>query len=69
MSRILLTGAAGGIGKIMRKKLKGWKDILRVSDIADLGEADKQAVEPSKRASKTSFLVRTAGTPFVSVVG
>lgn len=37
MSRILLTGAAGGLGKVLRKNLNGFRDILRVSDIANLG--------------------------------
>ncbi len=41
MTRILLTGAAGMLGKVLRKKLNGWKTILRVSDIADLGPARK----------------------------
>ena len=39
--RILLTGAAGGLGKILREKLKDWTDILRVSDLADLGAAQE----------------------------
>jgi len=39
MSKILLTGAAGGVGQVMRKTLNGWRETLRVSDIADLGEA------------------------------
>ncbi len=39
MSRILLTGAAGGLGQVLRKSLSGWKYTLRVSDIAPLGEA------------------------------
>lgn len=39
MTRILLTGAAGMLGKVLRENLRGWQDSLRVSDIADLGEA------------------------------
>ena len=39
LSRILLTGGAGGLGQILRKKLNGWKDVIRVSDIAELGVA------------------------------
>lgn len=41
MSRILLTGAGGMVGSELRKSLNGWKDILRVSDIADLGDAKR----------------------------
>jgi uronate dehydrogenase len=37
--RLLLTGAAGGIGKLLRERIKPWADIVRVSDIADLGAA------------------------------
>ena len=37
--RILLTGAAGGIGSWLRDRIKPWADIVRVSDRANLGEA------------------------------
>ena len=37
--RLLLTGAAGGIGRELRARLKDDAEILRVSDIADLGPA------------------------------
>lgn len=36
--RILLTGAAGGLGKVLRPRLSRYCDVLRVSDIAALGE-------------------------------
>jgi uronate dehydrogenase len=36
--RILLTGAAGGVGRVLRDRIKEWADIVRVSDIVDLGE-------------------------------
>jgi uronate dehydrogenase len=39
MKRLLITGAAGGVGREMRKRLAGMADILRLSDIADLGDA------------------------------
>lgn len=41
MKRILLTGAGGNLGRVLRETLKGWVDILRLSDISDLGEAEK----------------------------
>ncbi len=41
MSRILLTGAAGGLGKVLRASLNGWQTTLRVSDIVDMGRASK----------------------------
>lgn len=39
MKRLLITGAAGGLGSEMRKRLTHLAEIIRVSDIADLGEA------------------------------
>jgi uronate dehydrogenase len=39
MKRVLLTGAAGGIGRRMRQALAGAYPILRLSDIVDLGPA------------------------------
>jgi uronate dehydrogenase len=37
--RLLLTGAAGGLGRELRPRLKAYCDHLRLSDIADLGSA------------------------------
>jgi len=37
--RLLLTGAAGGLGRVLRPRLKAWCTLLRLSDIADLGTA------------------------------
>jgi uronate dehydrogenase len=37
--RILMTGAAGGLGKVLRERIKPWADVVRLSDIADMGEA------------------------------
>lgn len=44
--RILLTGAAGNLGQQMRGALAAWADIVRVSDIASLGDvaAHEEAV-------------------------
>lgn len=39
MTRVLITGAAGGIGRVLRQGLGGRYDLLRLSDIAPLGEA------------------------------
>ncbi|HUL95908.1 MAG TPA: NAD(P)-dependent oxidoreductase [Usitatibacter sp.] len=35
--RLLLTGAAGGLGRVLRPAMRGWAPALRVSDIAPLG--------------------------------
>jgi uronate dehydrogenase len=37
--RLLLTGAAGGLGRELRRRLKAYCDTLRLSDIAPLGAA------------------------------
>ncbi|KWK48406.1 NAD-dependent dehydratase [Burkholderia stagnalis] len=37
--RLLLTGAAGNLGCQLRGALAGWADIVRVSDVAPLGDA------------------------------
>ncbi len=37
--RLLLTGAAGALGRILREQLKADCDVLRLSDMADLGAA------------------------------
>jgi len=38
-NRLLLTGAAGGLGRVLRPRLKPWCTVLRLSDIAELGTA------------------------------
>lgn len=39
-NRVLITGAAGGLGKQLRANAKHYADVLRLNDIADLGSAD-----------------------------
>src|SRR6188768_1608945 len=39
LDRLLLTGAAGGLGQVLRASLKPFARTLRVSDIADVGTA------------------------------
>jgi uronate dehydrogenase len=38
-ARLLLTGAAGSLGRVLRARLKRQCDTLRLSDVADLGAA------------------------------
>lgn len=40
MKRILLTGAGGNLGRVLRTKLAGWVDVLRLSDIAEMADAE-----------------------------
>ncbi len=39
MKRLLITGAAGGLGTVMRQRLTHLADTLRLSDISPLGDA------------------------------
>ena len=39
VKRLLLTGAAGGLGQVLRASLAPFATSLRLSDVADLGEA------------------------------
>jgi len=58
--RLLLTGAAGGLGKALRPRLKAYCDTLRLSDISDLGSAaageELQPVRLEDRAAMLSLL-------------
>ena len=38
-NRLLLTGAAGGLGKVLRETLRPYANILRLSDIAEMAPA------------------------------
>jgi len=40
MKRILITGAAGKIGSVLRKELRSFDPLIRLLDIAPLGAAD-----------------------------
>jgi uronate dehydrogenase len=55
--RLLLTGAAGALGKVLRASLAAHTDILRVSDINDLGSAapHEEAIQ-CDLADKTSTI-------------
>ena len=39
LGRVLLTGAAGGLGQVLRQRLKPYAGWMRLSDVAPLGEA------------------------------
>ena len=36
-TRLLLTGAGGGLGTVLRERIKPWTEIVRLSDVIDLG--------------------------------
>lgn len=37
--RLLLTGAGGGLGTLLRERIKPWAEVIRVSDVRDLPAA------------------------------
>lgn len=62
MKRLLITGAAGGLGSVCRKRLTHLAEILRVSDIADLGDAAAhEEVVPCDLADKAAVEALVAG--------
>lgn len=44
-NRLLLTGAAGGLGKVLRESLKPYANTLRLSDIAPMAPAINSSEE------------------------
>ncbi|NQD79520.1 NAD(P)-dependent oxidoreductase, partial [Pseudomonas sp. CrR14] len=44
-NRLLLTGAAGGLGKVLRERLQPLTKILRLSDIAEMAPAEGEHIE------------------------
>ena len=55
LDRLLLTGAAGGLGVVLRDSLKPYARALRVSDIADLGAAGQgEETAPCNLADKSA---------------
>lgn len=40
LARLLLTGAAGGLGKVLRESLKPYADVIRLSDISPMNPAN-----------------------------
>lgn len=53
-NRLLLTGAAGGLGKVLRERLRPYAKVLRLSDIADMAPAadDSEEVLPCDLSDK-----------------
>lgn len=68
--RLLLTGAAGGLGRVLRPRLAGCCDALRVSDIADLGAAAAgEEVVPARLQDKAAMLALLEGVDAVVHLG
>lgn len=70
MQRLLLTGAAGGLGAMLRKELAGYAPILRLSDIADLGEAGPgEEIMPCDLADATGVERLVDGCDYIVHLG
>lgn len=64
--RLLLTGAAGGLGQVLRERIKPWAHIVRLSDRADMGEAlDGEELVRCDLADKPAVLALTEGVDAV----
>ena len=60
--RLLLTGAAGGLGRELRRRLPAHCEILRLSDVAALGEAaPHEELRPVDLADADAVLALLAG--------
>ena len=69
-ARLLLTGAAGGLGRVLRPRLKACCDTLRVSDIAELGDAAAgEEVRPARLEEKAAVRALLEGVDAVVHLG
>src|SRR6478736_4661113 len=71
LPRLLLTGAAGGLGKVLRERLKPYADILRLSDIAgmDAATGPGEEVVPCNLADKQAVDALVAGCDAIVHLG
>ncbi|AKJ31090.1 NAD-dependent epimerase/dehydratase family protein [Caldimonas brevitalea] len=68
--RLLLTGAAGGLGRQLRQRLKAYCDVLRLSDIADLGAAAPgEELVPARLEDRAAVLALLDGVDGVVHLG
>jgi uronate dehydrogenase len=68
--RLLLTGAAGGLGRVLRDRLKAHCTTLRVSDRADLGQAAPgEELAPADLADADAVRTMMAGVDAVVHLG
>jgi uronate dehydrogenase len=71
LGRLLLTGAAGGLGKVLRERLRPFADILRLSDIANPAPAQGtfEEVVPCNLADKAAVDALVAGCDAIVHLG
>ena len=69
-ARLLLTGAAGGLGRELRARLKAYCERLRLSDIADLGDAAPgEELRPVRLEDRAAMLGLLEGVDAVVHLG
>jgi uronate dehydrogenase len=70
LNRLLLTGAAGGLGRELRRRLRPCCKTLRVSDIAELGSAGPgEEVCPARLEDRAAVLALLKGVDAVVHLG
>lgn len=71
LDRLLLTGAAGGLGKVLRERLRPYAAVLRLSDIAGMAPAAgaHEEVVPCDLADKQAVDALVAGCDAVVHLG
>lgn len=70
LNRLLLTGAAGGLGRELRRRLRPCCKTLRVSDIADLGDAAPgEELRPARLEDRAAVLALLEGVDAVVHLG
>jgi uronate dehydrogenase len=69
-SRLLLTGAAGALGSVLRPRLKRLCETLRLSDVADLGTAAPgEELRPAALEDRAAMLALLEGVQAVVHLG
>jgi len=64
--RLLLTGAAGGLGRMLRDRIKPWAEVVRLSDLSDLGDArEGEEIVQCDLADKPAVLALMEGVDAV----
>jgi uronate dehydrogenase len=70
VNRLLLTGAAGGLGRELRRRLPAYCKVLRLSDVAELGDAAAhEEVMPAALEDRAAMLGLLAGVDAVVHLG
>jgi uronate dehydrogenase len=70
IQRLLLTGAAGGLGRVLRPRLKAHCAMLRLSDRGDLGEgAAGEELQPAALEDREAVLALLRGVDAVVHLG